>query len=60
MLAGNRLIVARSVGKLAKVDPATGKLQNETKAGGAVTLAPIVAGNTMFVLTDDGRLTAWR
>ena len=60
VLAGNRLIVASSDGKLANVDPATGKLQNETKAGGAVTLAPIVAGNTMFVLTDDGRLTAWR
>ena len=60
ILAGSRLIVASSDGRLINIDPTDGKLQNETKADGSVTLAPIVAGNTMYVLTDDGRLTAWR
>lgn len=60
VLAGGRLIVASSDGRLANIDPATGNLQSETKAGGAVTLSPIVANNTLYVLTNDGRLTAWR
>lgn len=60
VLAGGRLIVASSDGRLANVDPATGTIQNETKAGGPVTLPLVVAGNTLFVLTDDGRLSAWR
>jgi outer membrane protein assembly factor BamB len=54
------LIVASSDGRLANVDPATGTIQNETKAGGPVTIPLVVAGNTLYVLTDDGRLTAWR
>lgn len=60
VLAGGRLIVASSDGRLANIDPATGTVQNETKAGGQVTLPLVVAGNTLYVLTDDGRLTAWR
>jgi outer membrane protein assembly factor BamB len=60
VLAGGRLIVASSDGRLANVDPTTGTVQNETKAGGPVTLPLVVAGNTLYVLTDDGRLTAWR
>ena len=60
VLAGGRLIVASSDGRLANIDPATGTIQNETKAGGPVTIPLVVAGNTLYVLTDDGRLTAWR
>jgi outer membrane protein assembly factor BamB len=60
VLAGGRLIVASSDGRLANVDPATGTVQNETKAGGPVTMPLVVAGNTLYVLTDDGRLSAWR
>lgn len=60
VLAGGRLIVASSDGRLANVDPTTGTVQNETKSGGPVTLPLVVAGNTLYVLTDDGRLSAWR
>lgn len=60
VLAGGRLIVASSDGRLANVDPTTGTIQNETKAGGPVSLPLVVAGNTLYVLTDDGRLSAWR
>ncbi len=60
ILAGGRLIVASSHGQLANIDPANGKLQSVTKADGDVSLPPIVSNNTLFILTDDGRLTAWR
>jgi outer membrane protein assembly factor BamB len=60
ILAGNRLIVASSEGQLANMDPTTGALQSQTKAGAPVYLPPVVANNTMYILTNDGHLTAWR
>jgi len=60
ILAGDRLIVANSEGRLVNVSPSDGKIQSETKAGGPVSLSPIVADNTLYVLDNDGRLTAWR
>lgn len=60
VLAGDRLIVASSDGRLANISPADGRLQSETSAGGAVYLPPIVANNTLYILTNDGKLTAWR
>ncbi len=60
VLAGDRLIVASSDGRLANIAPGTGALQSETKAGGPVFLQPVVANNTLYTLTNDGRLTAWR
>ncbi|MFO1238924.1 MAG: PQQ-binding-like beta-propeller repeat protein [Sphingomonadaceae bacterium] len=60
ILAGDRLIVASSEGQLANINPANGALQSRTKAGAPVFLPPIVANNTLYVLTNDGHLTAWR
>ncbi len=60
LLAGDRLIVASSEGQLANINPSNGALQSKTKAGGPVFLPPIVANNTLYVLTNDGHLTAWR
>ena len=60
ILAGGRLIVASSQGQLANVDPADGKLQSLVKAGAPVFLPPVVAAGTMYILTNDGHLTAWR
>ena len=60
ILAGDRLIVASSEGQLANINPANGALQSQTKAGAPVYLPPIVANNTLYVLTNDGHLTAWR
>ncbi len=60
ILAGDRLIVASSRGELVNVSPADGKIQSVTKASGPVYLPPIVANGTMYILTNDGRLTAWR
>lgn len=60
VLAGGRLIVASSDGRMANIDPADGKLQSVTSAGGPVYLPPVVANNTLFLLDDNGKLSAWR
>lgn len=60
VLAGNRLWVANSEGALAYADPADGKLTEYTELNGAVSLAPVVANQTLYVLDDSGRITAFR
>jgi len=60
VLAGDRLILASSQGQLVNVSPADGTVQSTMKAGGPVLLSPLVADGTLFILTNDGRLTAWR
>ncbi len=60
VLAGNRLILASSLGKMVSVSPSDGTIQSETKIGGDVLLPPVVANNMLYILTNDGRLTAWR
>ncbi len=41
-------------------DRETGKLLRTTKISDGATIAPLVAGETLYVLTQDGELTAWR
>lgn len=60
VLAGDRLILANSQGQLVNISPTDGAVQSTVKAGGPVLLQPIVADNTLYVLDNDGRLTAWR
>ena len=60
VLAGNRLIVAGSTGALINVDPATGAVQSQTSIGADISLPPVVANQTLYVLDDSGRLRAFR
>ena len=60
ILAGNRLIVTGTNGALIYVDPATGSIQGRTNVGAPVSLSPVVAGSTLYILDDRGRLTAFR
>ncbi|MEP7315418.1 MAG: PQQ-binding-like beta-propeller repeat protein [Sphingomicrobium sp.] len=60
ILAGQRLILTGSNGSITNVDPATGAIQSQTSAGAGINLQPVVAGNTLYVLTDSGRLVAYR
>ncbi|MBV1918205.1 MAG: PQQ-binding-like beta-propeller repeat protein [Sphingomonadaceae bacterium] len=60
ILAGNRLWVANSRGLLAHVDPASGTMTEYTKLGSSVSLAPVVANQTLYVLDDGGRISAFR
>ena len=60
VLAGGRLIVASTRGTLINVNPDNGSFQSQTNVGGAVSLQPVVAGSTLYILDDRGRLTAFR
>lgn len=60
VMAGGRLLLAGEHGKAAWVDPASGKMlgQMDLAAGAAVT--PVVAGGTLYVVTVDGSISAYR
>jgi outer membrane protein assembly factor BamB len=60
ILAGDRLILASTRGQMVSVSAADGTIMNEAKIGGTVLLSPIVANNMLFMLTNEGRLIAWR
>ena len=60
VLASDRLLVAGSNRTLESVSPYTGKAISVVKLSGPAYLPPIVAGNMVFILTDDGKLTAYR
>ena len=60
VLAGGRLIVAGSNGHVAEFDPDTGKNIRVWKAVGPVTTSPVVAGGILYLLSDNGSLTAYK
>jgi outer membrane protein assembly factor BamB len=60
VLAGNRLWLANSEGELAYANPADGSIATFTKLGDPVSLAPVVANQTLYVLDDGGRISAFR
>jgi outer membrane protein assembly factor BamB len=60
ILAGGRLIVVSTRGEMVYVDPTTGSVQSTVDMGKSMSLSPIVANNMLYVLADDGKLTAFR
>ncbi len=60
VLAGNQLWVASSRGLLYRVSVGEGSAQQFFDLGEAVSLAPIVADNMLYVLDDSGRISAYR
>jgi len=60
LLAGNRLVLVSSMGQMANVSPTDGSVQSMVDLDSPVALTPIVANGTLYILGNDGRLTAWR
>jgi outer membrane protein assembly factor BamB len=60
ILAGDRLIVAGSNGALINVNPLDGSFQSQVDLKDGVSFQPVVANNTLYLLTDSGRLIAYR
>jgi outer membrane protein assembly factor BamB len=60
VLAGDRLILASSLGEIVQVSPSDGTVQSTVASGAPVSLSPVVADNTLYILHDNGQLTAWR
>ncbi|UKK85905.1 PQQ-binding-like beta-propeller repeat protein [Sphingopyxis sp. BSN-002] len=60
ILAGGRLIAVNSEGQLVEFSPADGSTIATTEFKSPLSQSPIVANSTLYVLADDGRITAWR
>lgn len=60
VLAGGSLWVASTEGELYKVSLGEGSASLYTDIGAAVSLAPVVANNTLYILDDNGRIHAFR
>jgi outer membrane protein assembly factor BamB len=60
ILAGDRLIVTSSLGSMLSISPITGDVLREEELPDAVTIAPVISGDTMILLTENGDLIAYR
>jgi outer membrane protein assembly factor BamB len=60
VLAGGRLILVSTQGRMAYVSPADGAIQATVKLDDEYFLPPVVANGTLYLLNNKGRLTAWR
>ena len=60
ILAGDRLIVMSSHGKAVVLNPYDGSIINDFKVGGDVFVGPVIANETVYVMTDSAKLIALR
>src|SRR3546814_17119311 len=60
VLAGNRLILANSEGEVVFASPQTGEETGRMSVDEAVTLPPVVADHTLYILAHSGRISAFR
>jgi len=60
VLAGDRLWVANTRGEVWSVNTADGAANPFVKLGDPVSLAPVVANQTLYILDDSGRISAFR
>jgi outer membrane protein assembly factor BamB len=60
ILAGDRLIVAGSTGEALSISPYTGQALGSISLPDGVFIAPVVAGETLYLLTDEAELIAMR
>jgi outer membrane protein assembly factor BamB len=60
VLAGDHLILVSTEGDIVKVSPQTGEVVGAEEIDDGSTVAPVVAGEKIFVLTEEGKLIAMR
>ena len=60
VLAGGRLFIANTQGEVGSVNPADGTFTMLFDVKEKVSLAPIVADNTLYILDDGGTISAFR
>lgn len=60
ILVSDRLIVAGSSGEAMSISPYSGRILGKVEMPDGVTISPIVAQNTIFFLSDDAELVAYR
>lgn len=60
VLAGDRLLLAGTHGQAISVSPYTGQVLGAIELADSAAVSPVVADNTVYFLTDDATLTAYR
>jgi outer membrane protein assembly factor BamB len=60
ILAGGRLIAVNSEGQLVEFSPTDGSALATTEFKSSLSQSPVVANNMLYILADNGRITAWR
>lgn len=60
VLGGNRLIVLSSNGQALSVSPYTGRPLGRIRIEAGSYLEPVIADGTLYILSDDGTLAAYR
>ena len=60
IMGGGRLFAFSSDGRIAEIDPDKGTLIRETDNGEDMRIAPLISGSTLYVLSEDGDLIAYR
>lgn len=60
VMGGGRLLAVSNKGVLASFSPQTGQTMKTREAGDAFYIAPVIAGNTVYLLDNDANLLALR
>ncbi|MGY6532035.1 outer membrane protein assembly factor BamB family protein [Glycocaulis sp.] len=60
VLAGNRVLIASSRGELVIMNPADGSITERRNLREPVLISPVIANETVYILTDNGNLIALR
>ena len=60
VMAGGRLVIAGSDGVIRQFDPTNGASLGEVALPGGAAAKPAVAGQTLYIVTKDGALAAFR
>lgn len=60
LLAGGNLILANSLGQIVLADPANGSVRSTLSHNVPISLPPVIANGVMYILDDNGMLTAYR
>lgn len=60
IFAGGRLLAFSTDGRAAEIDPSAGTLLREWQTGEVIKIAPVIANGTLYLLSEDGDLLAYR
>ncbi|MBW0144380.1 PQQ-like beta-propeller repeat protein [Sphingomicrobium clamense] len=60
VLASGRLVFVGSNGAMVEIDADTGSYITQRSVGDSVTLQPVIANQTLYLITDSGQLQAYR
>lgn len=60
MLVGDRLLIGDSLGNVYALSPYSGDILGRVDIGDSIYVAPFAAGDTVYFLTNDGNVHAWR